>query len=120
MPRVKTPQGVQEFSYTPGGMAAARKAAAGQLALPEDKTGKLATGAAQGGLSGAVAGSKFGPYGALAGGVIGAGMGALGSSSQQVAQVGTTAEMLASAFRKDPAKAGTEIIKKSTKVVGEV
>lgn len=123
MPRVKTPQGVQEFAYTRGGKAAARKLAADQLAIPEDKSGNLAANMAQGGLSGAAAGGKFGPYGAAAGGILGLGLGALGASPKQVEQVGTTADMLAAAFRKDPEKAanlGRKVQGIGTKVTGEV
>ena len=120
MPRVKTPQGVQEFAYTRGGKAAARKLAADQLSIPEDKSGNLAANMAQGAAAGAAAGSTFGPYGAVAGGILGGGLGALGSSPKQVEQVGTTADMLAAAFRKDPEKAAKEVSKKSTKITGVV
>lgn len=40
-------------------------------------------GALQGGLSGAMAGASFGPYGALAGGALGAGLGYFGAGAQQ-------------------------------------
>ena len=129
MPRVKTPQGVKEFSYTPGGMAAARQAAADQLVTPGDPTGdtakRTAGGAASGALSGALTGAALGMsggplapltvpvaagYGAIAGGIAGAGMGAAGSTPEQVQQVGSTAEMLASEGNRTDARQWIESI----------
>ena len=120
MPRVKTPQGVKEFSYTRGGMAAARQAAADKLVTPGDPTGDTAKGVAGGALSGAASGAALGmsggplapltvPGAALVGAVVGGAAGGAGASAEQVQQVGSTAEMLASKFRKDPAKAGSAV-----------
>ena len=110
MPRVKTAQGVQEFSYTPGGMAAARQAAADQMSLgkPPDYGG-MAAGGLQGAISGAATGAKLSggnPLAVGAGAILGGAAGVAGASEKQMADVGSAGQRLAKAYQDEKAPAG--------------
>tara|TARA_R100001463_G_scaffold60406_1_gene112892 strand:- start:848 stop:1234 length:387 start_codon:yes stop_codon:yes gene_type:complete len=128
MPRVNTKDGVKEFAYTPGGMAAARQTAAEGMAVPQGKDlASMGMGAIQGGLNAAgtaAAASGGNPYITAGAGLVGAATGALGADNTSKtnreigktgAAIGSAAEMLSSAFRKDPEK-GT----KPRKLKGEM
>ena len=132
MPRVNTKDGVKEFAYTPGGMAAARQAAAEGMAVPQGRDlGAMGMGAVQGGLAAAgtaAQASGGNPYVTTGAGILGAISGAMGAdntskSNQQMGRtaenVGSAAATLASAFRKDPTKGAEEEGLKPRKLRGE-
>ena len=137
MPRVKTPNGVKEFSYTPGGMAAARQAAAGQLVSPKGRdAGKMGLGVLEGGMKGAAqAASMSGgnPYATGIGAVFGGIEGALSNDNispqnqavgETISKAASAGETLAGEFRKkdnkNPVEDESELINSRKKrVFGE-
>ena len=119
MPRIQTDEGVKEFEYTPGGMAAAQRAAAEQMVRSQGQDyGKMATGGAMGALQGAASGYGIGgPPGAIIGGVLGGIGGAAGASQQDIKGVGAAGQELKDAWEKR--KAAADALAATQKIAGE-
>ena len=78
MPTRQTPKGPVKYPYTGAGMSRYRQDVAEDMAVEGSPLPERMMDTAQSAASGAIAGSEYGPWGALVGGVVGGTAGAAG------------------------------------------
>ena len=89
MPTRQTPQGPVKYPYTGAGMSRYRQDVAEDMAIKESPLPGRLMDTAQGAAHGAMAGSQFGPWGALFGGVTGGTAAAVGIDPANVQALGS-------------------------------